>query len=1239
MGSGKTCFLKRIFNQPIPELYTSTGVVEQSYRGLLHHIGSISAISWEMFSQEQMLRFLALLFHEELPPADTLRLAQEITRLATPAGTNPLPLPEPLSTSVTPMSFTSPVPQPASTTGPKPATQVPESATSKSMMRLVKVPKGLQGLSMLELIHVLDTGGQPEHMENMPSLIHQCHLAIIILNLLFGIDDFPIIHLHEEGKMYTKRRSQLSNRHIIQKIASTIQAKRFMHKKGQHFRMLAVATHRDCVPEGELPTRVREYHKALKEILLPACTDELICYSSDQIPFVLNLKAPDSNDLAKLDLIRKKVSENEVGEVIQTPGAFLIFEQELVEFADKVVSRDIVSLSECLQVGAKLKMDPEVVMGALVFFHRQLTFLYFRHVLPNLVFTNPQTPLDCINAIVKFSYKVEAGDVKGVTKTLTNSLRDGIITEQILMHEELSACFIKGPQNEWLYGPQDAIKLLYHNFTLAPLSRDQQQKLGSALDTQTTPSSRKKREYLMMSLRPVIADKDILQYLPTASEIAPLVVQFTKNCVPLSCFNRTISCLLAMYDWKLSRANDGSPECLAHNIVSLYDSQLPLQIIVRDATSHLEVHIHPEKSFTQSCYPNACYQIRETIFSAIKQVLESLQLTGIETSPAFLCPCSMSNMAHIASLNSLFAPKFLRCSITGKSVGIIRDTQQAWLKTPATAKDKPSLPKLLKLKVHQKIVDYTSFGILLLDDEDGAHIGQIKNDCHYLSEMIIIQILTKWIRGGGKSVTWTSLLETLRICGLNELADIIEKNAKVQTPGAFLIFEQELLDFATNVVNRDIVSLSECLQVGAKLKMDPEVVMGALVFFHRQLTFLYFRHVLPNLVFTNPQTPLDCINTIVKFSQRVTTGDVKGVAKVLINSLRDGIITEEILSHKEFTKCFIKSPHGAANEWLYGPQDAIKLLYHNFTLAPLSRDQQQKLESTSTPSSPVEREKREYLMMSLRPVIADKDILQYLPAASEITPLVVQFTKNCVPLSCFNRTISCLLAMYDWKLSRANDGSPECLAHNIVSLYDSQLPLQIIVRDATSHLEVHIHPEKSFTQSCYPNACYQIRETIFSAIKQVLESLQLTGIETSPAFLCPCSMSNMAHIASLDLSDNLKCSKAGKNAGIVSENQMVWLKRSAAEEEKPSLSKLLKLQLHHKVVDYTVFGIFLLEDEDGSLIGQIKNDCHQLSEMIIIQILTKWIRGEGKSVTWTSLLETLRICGLNELADNIEITK
>ena len=656
----------------------------------------------------------------------------------------------------------------------------------QSIVSKVKAPKCFSSQEILELVHMIDMGGQPEMLENLPSLIHHCHLIVLVLNLMFGLDEHPSINYHEEGEAYKRAlHSQYSNKQIMQKLASILQAKRFYqqeafqneqmqakHSNNPCFRLLVVATHRDCVPEGELETRVKAFDQALRDVLLPA-NDELIFFSANQIPFVLNLKDPDRDDQTRLDLIRNKVSEGKVGEVVKTPGSFLVFEQVLAEFASKTVKRDIVNLKECQVIGEKLNMKPEEVEAALIFFHHQFTLLYFRHILPNLVFTKPQTPLECINAVVRFSYKVESGEVLGIPGKLVSSLRDGIITEEILGHKQLIQCFIPG-----LYEPCDAIELLCHTLTLAPLSREVQSTPDSSHPASSTPPpsiKREKREYLMMCLQKPIQDKDLPQHLPPPSEIAPLVVQFTKNCVPLSCFSRTISCLLAMYDWKLSRGDSGSPQCLAHNVVSLYTPQTPGQVVLADMGHSLQVHIKTDSDIKPKSFPCICFHVRETILAAIKHVFKLLNLAGIEARSAFVCPCLGVPHSHTASAYLFQSQRRLRCSVTGNSAGAAENKHQVWLEAPVVEQGKPSLPKLFGLNISLKVgAKCFQFGVLLLNDEDGALVEALEDECNGKRERIVRKILVEWVRGRGRALSWKTLSDTLRECSLSSLADDID---------------------------------------------------------------------------------------------------------------------------------------------------------------------------------------------------------------------------------------------------------------------------------------------------------------------------------------------------------------------------------------------------------------------------------------------------------------------------------
>ena len=168
-----------------------------------------------------------------------------------------------------------------------------------------------------------------------------------------------------------------TGRDVIIKLVSTLHARKNLNES---FHLLIVATHRDCV-ESDLGVRVNSLNKELHGLLLPAFEEELILFEApDKIAFVLNLKNPDDEDKKVLELIRTEVGKPDLGRTFDTPSSFFVFEQDLLQFAESVAKRDILSHNECRQVGARLKMSDEVVEAALVLFHRQNTFLYFRHV-------------------------------------------------------------------------------------------------------------------------------------------------------------------------------------------------------------------------------------------------------------------------------------------------------------------------------------------------------------------------------------------------------------------------------------------------------------------------------------------------------------------------------------------------------------------------------------------------------------------------------------------------------------------------------------------------------------------------------------------------------------------------------------------------------------------------------------------------------------------------------------------
>ena len=97
--------------------------------------------------------------------------------------------------------------------------------------------------------------------------------------------------------------------------------------------------------------------------------------------------------------------------------------------------------------------------------------------------------------------------------------------------------------------------------------------------------------------------------------------------------------------------------------------------------------------------------------------------------------------------------------------------------------DRPTLLECIRFRgrkarinIPQEIgVKYREFGLLLLEDDNGARIRALAHKHNNDSNEINIEIIEEWVRGKGKHpVTWKTFTEVLRDIELCTLAEEIE---------------------------------------------------------------------------------------------------------------------------------------------------------------------------------------------------------------------------------------------------------------------------------------------------------------------------------------------------------------------------------------------------------------------------------------------------------------------------------
>ena len=658
---------------------------------------------------------------------------------------------------------------------------------------------------------MIDTGGQPEFMEVMPCLIHNSDLTILVLDLTKSLDAYPTLTFHDDGTAFKKPIvSPRTLRQIIQQLARTMQAKRGKKKGVKSSKFLVIGTHKDCVDKAKLSEVLSVLNEELKTIFLPAMEEELIVFGEGQIVCAVNLLHPDRDDEEAFDSIRDSIVSAGIGIEIDTPLCLFMFEQDVIKYAEEQKGKGrpvlVLSLEECLQVGARLKMSREMVQAALIYFHRHNVFLYFRRILPNLVFLDPQVPLDFVNAIVRFSYKAKSGAIGPLTAQQIRFCSEGILTEELLQHECLSTSFI--PK---LYEPRHALNLFQHIFTIAPLSEDSSAATDSrqpltahitepAKKTVTVPDKAPqvgKTEYLMMCLLPDKSQSEVHDCLPSTSRISPLLVRFSNGCAPSGSFSNTVSCLISSFKWKISQ-RQRKAECLAHNVVTLRPHNALVKVTLVNSTCYFEIHVNAGK-VKDSSLEKYCPEINSTIFAAVRKVFETMQFDDIEVEPAFLCPCDLTP-AHAATIfptSDVFSESMLECSEEEEAVGELEWSQGVWfqewhgekqLPNPLPtmkATNRPTLPQLINFETQSGRINiterigksYSKLGPLLLRDDDGSVTQSIRDQYHHDAANINYEIMQRWIQGKGmQCVQWSTLIDVLKKIELSQLSEEISNN-------------------------------------------------------------------------------------------------------------------------------------------------------------------------------------------------------------------------------------------------------------------------------------------------------------------------------------------------------------------------------------------------------------------------------------------------------------------------------
>ena len=689
-GSGKSTSLQTVIEEePLAEdQRTSTPLLTRPVQTevvIVH-----DKVHWKKRSPEEKKKYIAGLLRERAQ-----RLGQ-----ASPASQDPASIPTPAPSSPSHPSSAQPsssaqqsstATQPVKTTG-TPTTNTP-TATPDRSSRAASAEVTLESLLQSseedqeyishmnipsdspEMIHdetvvyMVDSGGQPEFMEAMAVFLGETSACVLVIDLSQSLDEHPYIGYWRRGKPVSKPyRCIRTNEENLKKFIQTINT--FTSKtKGPPSKLLFLGTHRDLAHKC-LPETVVDKNERLKKLIPAKFEKQIIQLDKKTLMFEMNAQNPDDTDRKTAEKVRSYILQQCPAKEVEIPLRWDAFEEKLRSLT-KGLGRLVMSRKECWRVAQSLGLEKDTFNAALDFFHNWSLMFYFRDILPEVVFIDPQVLLDKVSELVVFMFELrepeddettspempaksqppksdmdkpeptstntdsptpeKAG--KSTSQTADESLlppgwqqfeKFGHVTKAFLEHDQFSSHYHRG-----IFSCEDLIHLLEELLVFAKLEREE------GPDT-----------WLMPSVLRQVTEEKVKEVCVSAG---PLAVDFPDGGPQNGIFCSLMAHVLSPqhphpHPWKLCLSSN-QPKCLYRDCIQFHVPDFGSVTLV-DHFQYFEAHVSHTTS--QEEEQELWRHVNRSIFCGIEKISEMLGYSNNKPRPAIICPKSHTDKAHTA---------------------------------------------------------------------------------------------------------------------------------------------------------------------------------------------------------------------------------------------------------------------------------------------------------------------------------------------------------------------------------------------------------------------------------------------------------------------------------------------------------------------------------------------------------------------------------------------------------------
>ena len=647
-GAGKTSFCHLLFNEPSPKIRSSTPIARTSIRAMSLTKACVQTeekeIIWERVTARKLNDLIAdgiksvhthgahqtLISHAH--SEDELRLhsitlapvkqpVEDIQVSSNAKGTYEQSVIKPKESVEVDTANTKAIGN--SEPIKSDVAQLFEMEHVKELLKTVDSVEGSGEIFKRKWLYIIDTGGQPQFHELLPTFVHHVSAAVLFVKLNELLKAHPMIDYYKDdtlcGKPY---KSSYNHLQILQNCLQAMQSRNQMNSSSQCPKLLFVGTHRDkqswFSSEG-----LKSKNVQLLEMLLQHDTfcDNLIYCSmgeSDQLLYPVNAKNPRSRDKQVAANFRQKVMSQCQTREYKVPIRWFVLEQLLQD-----LSKDgVVSFDKCVEVAGHLGMNKEKLLAALEYLVQLNIFEYYLKVLPRVVFTTSQVLLDKITELIEYSHLLRGANFHLVGSSDPKFREYGMINAEMLKRERFSSHYISG-----LFEVKDLLDVWLELLVVA---------------------EGKDGNFIVPAVLPDMSLQKLSEYRLSihSSEVIPIAIHYPGNFFPSGTFSSLVSYLQNKSgDWAIA-IKSGRPACLYKNCVNFSVSgNVTANVTLIYSHEWIEVHAIICGKNKKVCL------LLDHIFKGLKRAQEIQKYDDFVPELAFFCPFNHGNppSSHLAS--------------------------------------------------------------------------------------------------------------------------------------------------------------------------------------------------------------------------------------------------------------------------------------------------------------------------------------------------------------------------------------------------------------------------------------------------------------------------------------------------------------------------------------------------------------------------------------------------------------